>query len=563
MDEPVSTASEQTASDTGTTETGTTSSGTTGPGTTSTGTTGTGTGTGTTSTGTTGTTGTTSTPRLVWSELPVPCAEPSARTLQAFDHASIVASSVASEFAMQAGGLAAIDLDEDPELELLRATDTVVERYDLRPDGAWEVTGFLPVTPRVWMGISAADMDGDRDLDLLLLGFDAPKALLRNDGEDGFVDVTDGSGLQVDAVRSSNAAWADWDGDGILDLVVGNYGGPPVVAENAHPSELYRGRGDGTFEDVSHMLPAQLSESYTFQMSWFDIDEDGRPDLIAANDYPSVNQSVLVLNEADHFELVDGSGFAAGLDGMGIAMADISGDGLPEMVVTSIFEFGYYESFIAPEKPAGLIYFDRASELRLSPGERPFSWGVLFGDLDNDADEDLYMVFGDWEALSGIEDEAVPLADSVWMQSAPDTWVDSAEELGLADDGTGRGLAVVDLDRDGWLDAVVNVMEGRTAVHTARCGAEAWLTLRLQDEQTANTHALGATVDVTHEGVRQRRWIQAGSTSMFSVQQPEIHVGLGDVEVVDRIDVWWPDGEHTVREKVPTRRHLTLLRRAQ
>ena len=63
------------------------------------------------------------------------------------------------------------------------------------------------------------------------------------------------------------------------------------------------------------------------------------------------------------------------------------------------------------------------------------------------------------------------------------------------------------------------------------------------------------------DGVRQRRWLDAGSTSLFTAEQPEVHVGLGSVDVVDRIEVRWPDGEVTVREDVPTRRHLTLVRR--
>ncbi|MFT4623904.1 MAG: hypothetical protein ACI8PZ_002560 [Myxococcota bacterium] len=502
---------------------------------------------------------------MEWLFEPVACAEPARRIERRYDHTDLPAASVPEVFGVQAGGLVVANLDDDPAFEIVRTTDTVVQLYDQGADGEWRwAPDALPALgPRVWNAASAADMDGDHDLDLVLGGFDAPKVLLRNDGAAGFVDVTAESGLDLSPVRSAGMAWADWNRDGVLDLAVANYGGPPVGPAAAHPSELYLGRGDGTFTDVSHLLPHSLSESYTFLFAFFDLDHDGWPELLASNDFPDVNPSVVLLNQASSFSPALGTGFAAGLDAMGVAAADLNDDGVPDFLVSSINEFGMYWSVPVPDAPGGVVYVNRAPELGLTHRPSTFGWGVQFGDLDNDADEDLYLTFGDWKQLIDVYGVVVPHPDKVWEQVDPDTWEDRAAAWGLFDDRTGRGLALADIDRDGWLDPVVYTMEGATVVHRARCGEAGWLTVRLRDEATANTRGIGAVVDVFVDGRRQRRWVTAGSTSMFTGQDPEIHVGLGDADMVDRVEVRWPDGEVSVREAFGSRQRLTIVRRGR
>ncbi len=92
-----------------------------------------------------------------------------------------------------------------------------------------------------------ADYNNDGCMDLLVLrgGWEFPmrKSLLRNNCNGTFTDVTDSSGLGQTVTATQTAAWADIDNDGYLDLFIGN--------ENS-PSQLFRNRGDGTFEDISH-----------------------------------------------------------------------------------------------------------------------------------------------------------------------------------------------------------------------------------------------------------------------------------------------------------------------
>ncbi len=93
----------------------------------------------------------------------------------------------------------------------------------------------------------------------------------------------------------------------------------------------------------------------------------------------------------------------------------------------------------------------------------------------------------------------------------------------------------------------------------ARCGARAWTKIRLE-QSGANRHAIGAVIDVYVGEMRHRRWLSAGSVSMFSGGPPEVHVGLGDIERITRVEVRWPDGRQTVHSDLPTRRLLTVIR---
>ena len=89
-------------------------------------------------------------------------------------------------------------------------------------------------------GVAWADYDGDGDLDLYVVNGVA-NVLYRNDGGGIFVDTTSSAGVGDDG-DGSGAAWADYDGDGDLDMYVVNYDGANV---------LYRNEGDGTFVDVT------------------------------------------------------------------------------------------------------------------------------------------------------------------------------------------------------------------------------------------------------------------------------------------------------------------------
>ncbi len=154
--------------------------------------------------------------------------------------------------------------------------------------------GLIGITGGLNLIQADYDNDGLRDV-LLLRGawrFDQgrqPNSLLRNLGGGRFEDVTLQAGLD-DEWPTQTAAWADYDGDGFLDLYIGHESPPANVSGEearrygfgtggeARPNALYRNNGDGTFTDVAEAV-GLASVGFTKGVTWGDIDDDGDPDL--------------------------------------------------------------------------------------------------------------------------------------------------------------------------------------------------------------------------------------------------------------------------------------------
>ena len=170
-----------------------------------------------------------------------------------------------------------IDFDNDGDLDLFVAFRDKPNRL-FRNDGA----RFTDVAvesgigdPRKSVGAVWFDVDGDGDLDLFVANQNGDtNGLYRNDGG-RFVDVAREWG--VEAPRRSaefggvGAAVADFDGDGLFDLFVANYG----------PSAMYRNDGGRRFVDVTSEV-GLLFEQHATTPAWGDVDNDGRPDLYVA-----------------------------------------------------------------------------------------------------------------------------------------------------------------------------------------------------------------------------------------------------------------------------------------
>jgi hypothetical protein len=325
------------------------------------------------------------------------------------------------------------------------------------------------------------DYDGDGDLDLYLvqggaLGPDSSMArdgrdigenerdvLLRNDGDIGGVrwkDVTAAARLASDGYGMA-VATGDFDGDGWIDLLVGNYGA----------NQLWRNRGDGTFADASRAL-SQSRPGWTTGAAFVDYDSDGDEDLYLVNyvgysvaeaptcyapssrqDYcgPSDFESQsdrLLRNLGDStFEDVtvsSGVGSVAG-SGLGVAVLDVDGDGRLELYVSNDGQPNFLwrienGRWIDDALLSGVAVNGR--------GEPEAGMGIAVGDYDRDGDEDILVTH-----LSGE-------SDTLYVNSGGGLFDDLSSESGLAAPSlpyTSFGVSWIDFDHDGWLDlAVVN-----------------------------------------------------------------------------------------------------------
>src|SRR5581483_5039340 len=162
------------------------------------------------------------------------------------------------------------------------------------------------------MGIVAGDYDNDGHPDLFVSGYPA-SALLHNNGDGTFTDVTERAGVANAGHWGASAAWIDYDRDGRLDLFVCNYakfsfergprceysGEPTYCAQTAYEGEaptLYHNNRDGTFTDVTERAGLSQLTGRALGVVSIDVDGDGWPDLVVARD---ASPNLLLLNRHD------------------------------------------------------------------------------------------------------------------------------------------------------------------------------------------------------------------------------------------------------------------------
>ena len=433
-------------------------------------------------------------------------------------------------------GMAAADLDGDGDLDLvlLGRADGLVGLYENLGAGTFANrsagSGFGP-TP-LGRGVAAFDHDRDGDLDLYVAQFNQPCRLWRNDGGFRFIDVTQSSGLAYTG-PANGCSVADFDGDGHLDLYQCTY-------QVGLPNRLYRNLGDGTFQEVGASLGvASLGLSY--QSTFSDYDRDGRPDLCVSNDRGVGNvPNQLFRNTGVGFSDVGAtSGLSVALCSMGMACADLDGNGRSDFYFTNVPDPAPPLLGVNPLMMGSAAGTFSQAQAEWGVENRFFSWGAVFLDVDNDADLDLY-----------VNNETA--ANRLYLNPGAPPMSDIAAAAGVA--GT-TGLSYVtvagDLDGDGDLDLVQNNMAGAVRLFMNNEGSSrAWLRLRVAGAGRVRD-AIGASATVVARGpggdARAPQWreVLCGGNGYLGQSETTLHFGLGDAVAAESIEVRWPAGGGT------------------
>ena len=484
-------------------------------------------------------------------------------------------------------GVGLIDFDNDGWLDIYFVNGSTFDALDGKEtpphaalyhnnhDGTFtDVAAKAGVTNDRWgFGAAIADYDNDGWPDIYVTNW-GKNRLYHNNHDGTFTDVAEKAGVQL-GNWSTGATWGDYDGDGRLDIFVPGYvhfdrnnlpsggenGVPDMfctfrgVAVNCgprglkgEPDHLFHNNGDGTFTDVSDKAGVADKPGYYGLSSLFvDINNDGKADLLVADDS---TPNYLYINKGDGTFEDDSysSGYALNEAGretasMGIAAGDFENNGMVDIFNTTFSDD--YKPFYRNEGDANMT--DISYQLGIAEISVPFlGWGDAFIDYDNDGWKDLMMADGhvypqvdrypwgtSWAQrpmlfhnVAGKKFEAVP----------------AVEGSGLADVISGRGLAVGDLFNDGKLDVVINVMDGHPVLlRDVSSDKNHWLELKLIGGPKSPRDAVGATVYVTANAMKQREDVLSGG-SYASTSDPRPHFGLGQVTKVDDIEVHWPSG---------------------
>jgi hypothetical protein len=314
--------------------------------------------------------------------------------------------------------------------------------------------------------LAVADFNGDGLADVIILTFGKPHVYyFRNLGKLKFRDVTKGSGLEGFAGEGTGIAVADFDRDGILDVY--------VTSLRNGASRLYKGKADGTFTDVS-VKAGVLVKGAARSCAWCDVDGDGWPDLYVTR--PD-GANLLFRNNKDgtFTNIAKEAGVElADRHSLGCVFGDVDGDGRDDLFVTN------YKSQVSAlfKNLGGGKFKDITTEAGL--GRKASSVGCVLADVFNRGQLDLYVTTDSWLAGANYtEKQLLEMKHTVepnvlYVNDGKGRFTPFAEPM-FAMKTLSHDAVIEDLDHDGWPEVYTTVdAESGNRWATSKGGNRLW-----------------------------------------------------------------------------------------
>jgi hypothetical protein len=476
-------------------------------------------------------------------------------------------------------------------------------------------------------GVVMADINDDGLMDIYVCnsggldGQNKENEVFINNGDLTFTEKGAELNLNNDGF-GTHAAFFDYDQDGDLDCYILNNS-----FKNPSKIELYQSMRDkpdplggdrlmrndnGIFVDVSQEAGIYSSEiGFGLGVAIGDLNQDNLPDIYISNDF--WERDYLYLNNGDGTfkeDLTNRINYTS-VSSMGADIADINGDGYPEIFTTDMLAADNY-------RIQSMVNFDpyhledmkyRANYhyqmiqncLQLNDGDANFqevallsgvaatdwSWGALIFDFQNDGTKDIFVSnginkdimsgdFRDFMSSSNIQKELTtspetfdflalskeipsnPLKNAAYINKGGLKFENNADELGLGTPSFSNGSVYADLDNDGDLDLVVNNVNMPSFVYrnnTDKLFQNSYLKVSFKGPK-GNDKGLGAKVSLTtNKGVQvMENYMNRGFESSI---EPNLLFGLGK-ETIKELKVVWPDGKSQTLKTVKENQNLTL-----
>ncbi len=467
-----------------------------------------------------------------------------------------------------------VDVDRDGWDDLVGTRTTTVGEVSTDTLQVWRSRHdgtFEDISARTGLDRAAGrmalwgDFDGDGDPDVYAgvyrdgLGpFDPPsQSRVWMQGPDGRFTPRDEP--MEPAGPTAAGSVGDCDNDGTLDLMVGQW--LRAYPRNPAPDFVLRGLGMGRFEDFTARagLPPAGDGRPTYGVTFADWDNDGDQDLFVANYGGNANDAwrndgrCHLTNVAAEIGSDRDAEGAPGTS-FGLAFGDYDNDGDLDVYETNIAHPRYDEIGVMTDH-SRLLRNTGAPDYRFeSVGPEA---GVLFtegeissawGDYDNDGDLDLYVAI------------TYPFQyGRLYRQDADHRFTDVTWLAGVSTELNGRAVWH-DVDHDGALDLVTAPSGAWTLFRNTLRNGNHWVEVRL-GQASGNTAALGARVTVRDgQGITRIREVDGGSAT-WGTQGPRTqHVGLGGAGGPVRVSVRWPDGMRTDYEGLAVDRVWRIVR---
>ncbi|BDC48763.1 RNA-binding protein [Bryobacterales bacterium F-183] len=471
-------------------------------------------------------------------------------------------------FESMAGGMAALDFDNDGRLDLAFTNPLRLYRNegDLKFRDVTPGSGFEAGDNAYLIGLTTGDFDADGLTDIFAAGIER-NVLFRNLGNGKFADVT----AQTAGIPPKTPEWGiaaaflDADGDGRLDLFVTNYGLDRTKSRfcgdanrklrvychpkyfDPRPNQLYRNLGNGKFADISTESGISKAKGRGMSVAIADYDADGKPDIFVTND----NMANFLFHNLGKGKFEE-TGLLAGvalLDhgkpvaNMGADFRDVDNDGKPDIAVTALNN----ETFPFFRNDGAGTFHDATSETRLGQLAVKYGgWGAAIADFDNDGAKDLFTTNSHVNDLVEQFEPGMTYLqpNTLFRNDGTGKFVDSACPNLKQSAAAHRGMAVADFDGDGRLDVVVTVLGGPTELWRNIAPAKPWIAFR--------TNRIGTSIDI---GKQSNTFTP--SLGYASASHTPVHFGVSANDV-PQVIITWPDGTKKVLEKVAANRVVNI-----
>ncbi|MFY0591967.1 FG-GAP repeat domain-containing protein [Roseivirga sp.] len=282
------------------------------------------------------------------------------------------------------------------------------------------------------MDAAIADFDQDGDMDILIANEHRPNILLINDGKGKF---TNESAQRIPQINhdSEDIGIADFDLDGDLDII--------VVSEDDKTNELYLNNGDGTFSDAGDRIPVTGTSN---SVVIYDLNQDGAPDILIGN---NGQNNALINNGKGHFKDETKERFGEFIDvTQDLTLGDIDNDGDQDLLIANedanrlMINDG--KGFFKDESKTRLTYRNTLEETR----------EVDVADIDGDGDLDI--LYGNVQAFV----ENASRQNRLLLNDGKGFFSDITNTHLPKDDNRCFGISFLDIDNDGDVD----IMTGNT-----------------------------------------------------------------------------------------------------
>lgn len=366
-----------------------------------------------------------------------------------------------------------------------------------------------------------------------------PDYFLRNDGEKGFTDITEEAGITTERHWGNSATWWDFNHDGWPDIYVGN--------DFRSPDYLYRNNGDGTFTEVT--------EDHVRHTTWFsmgavqsDFNNDGYIDFLLADMMPKTHYMQMasmasMADRQDNLEYVSGA-------------TQIMHNTMHINTGTNQFLEGAWMAGVA---------------------QTEWTWAIRSADFDNDGLPDLFFCNGiprqfNHSDLPEITHESLvgkthwdhyrgtPVRreqNLAYKNRGNFQFDDVSEAWGLDHLGMSYGASLGDLDGDGRLELLTSNLDDPLSVYHNQSESGNRIVIDLKGTRS-NTQGVGTLVTIaTPDGTRQSRQLFPYG-GFLDADEPIIHFGLGDNEVISSMRLEWPSGEVQVLKDLAVNRRYSI-----